>query len=287
MANIYHKNFTITDGIHHPISYEYADATARLAATGFISTDVRKFARQLDNDYIYMLTGFSPITWALITSLGTDADAIHDNVASEISAITEKATPIGADLIVIEDSADSNNKKKVKLNNLPASSSYPEYLFNAVLLENPNNSDWAVNALANAAVDSNNNGLRIRAFDDTTEEGVGFTVQTPSGATNIIFDIKSRAETAPGSGETVAINLYNREIPDNSSVEAWSTATQLTDINIPTNEYFQYDSETIALSTLGINAGNQVQFELTRDTADAGDTLTGDWDILTITVRFS
>ena len=50
---------------------------------------------------------------------GTDDDAIHDNVPAEISAITEKTTLIGTDLVLIEDSADSNNKKKVKLENLP------------------------------------------------------------------------------------------------------------------------------------------------------------------------
>lgn len=50
---------------------------------------------------------------------GTDADAIHDNVAAEISAITEKASPVSADLVVIEDSEDSNNKKRVQVGNLP------------------------------------------------------------------------------------------------------------------------------------------------------------------------
>ena len=49
----------------------------------------------------------------------TDADAIHDNVASEISAITEKTVPVNADLMVIEDSAASNAKKRVQLGNLP------------------------------------------------------------------------------------------------------------------------------------------------------------------------
>ena len=43
---------------------------------------------------------------------GNDPDAIHDNVAGEINAITDKATPVGADLIIIEDSEDSFNKKK-------------------------------------------------------------------------------------------------------------------------------------------------------------------------------
>lgn len=50
---------------------------------------------------------------------GTDADAIHDNVAGEIAAVTEKATPVAADLVLIEDSEDSNNKKRVQVGNLP------------------------------------------------------------------------------------------------------------------------------------------------------------------------
>ncbi len=50
---------------------------------------------------------------------GADGSAIHDNVPAEISAVTEKLTPVGADLIIIEDSADSNNKKRVMVGNLP------------------------------------------------------------------------------------------------------------------------------------------------------------------------
>lgn len=48
-----------------------------------------------------------------------DSDAIHDNVAGEIAAITEKVTPVDADLIVIEDSAAANVKKRVQIGNLP------------------------------------------------------------------------------------------------------------------------------------------------------------------------
>ncbi len=50
---------------------------------------------------------------------GSDANAIHDNVASEISAITTKGVPVAADFLLIEDSADSNNKKKVTIGTLP------------------------------------------------------------------------------------------------------------------------------------------------------------------------
>lgn len=51
---------------------------------------------------------------------GTDANAIHDNVVAEISAITEKASPVGADILVIEDSAASYAKRRVQITNLPA-----------------------------------------------------------------------------------------------------------------------------------------------------------------------
>lgn len=52
-------------------------------------------------------------------TFGTDADAIHDNIAAEISVLTEKVTPVNGDHLIIEDSADSNNKKRVQVGNLP------------------------------------------------------------------------------------------------------------------------------------------------------------------------
>jgi hypothetical protein len=49
----------------------------------------------------------------------TDVDAIHDNVGSEISAITEKSSTTSADLLIIEDSAAGYVKKKLQIGNLP------------------------------------------------------------------------------------------------------------------------------------------------------------------------
>jgi len=51
---------------------------------------------------------------------GADATAIHDNLAGEIDAITEKVAPVGADLLIIEDSEAANVKKKVQISNLPS-----------------------------------------------------------------------------------------------------------------------------------------------------------------------
>lgn len=56
-------------------------------------------------------------------SAATDGAAIHDDVAGEIHAITNKATPVNADELVIEDSADSWNKKRVAISALPTGES--------------------------------------------------------------------------------------------------------------------------------------------------------------------
>lgn len=60
-------------------------------------------------------------------TLAADANVIHTNVSGEINSVSEKAIPIGADLILIEDSEDSNAKKKVQIDNLPDSFATAEH----------------------------------------------------------------------------------------------------------------------------------------------------------------
>jgi len=50
---------------------------------------------------------------------GTDNNAIHDNIAGEISIITAKSSPTGSDKLLIEDAADTNKKKSIDIQNLP------------------------------------------------------------------------------------------------------------------------------------------------------------------------
>lgn len=77
-------------------------------------------------DVIFFRTGFSlgdGDTSAGVAPLpgggGSDPNAIHDNIAGEIDAITEKVSPTTSDILLIEDKADSENKKKVEIGNLP------------------------------------------------------------------------------------------------------------------------------------------------------------------------
>lgn len=160
-------------------------------------------------------------------------------------------------------------------------------MMKATDLESPVNADWTVNALAPVAADSNNNGISVRLFDDSTEEGVGFSVLVPATALNMKLTLVARAETAPGAAEEVALHLYERGVADNGAPQPWSSAIQLANIAIQANENFQYDTEEKTLITWGLTGGQWHQFELTRDTADVTDTLAGDWALLLLVVEFS
>ena len=50
----------------------------------------------------------------------TDREAFHSDESGEFAALTRKTTPVNADLLPIEDSADSNSKKYIQLGDLPS-----------------------------------------------------------------------------------------------------------------------------------------------------------------------
>ena len=89
------------------------------ALTGLEDDDHSQYHNDARGDSRYSQLGHTH-TESDITDLDhTDDAAIHDNVAGEIAAVTEKASPVSADLLLIEDSADGNNKKRVQVGNLP------------------------------------------------------------------------------------------------------------------------------------------------------------------------
>ena len=151
--------------------------------------------------------------------------------------------------------------------------------------ENPVNADWAVNNLAPSRIDSNNNGINVRLFDDTTEEGIGFSTYIPTDAVNITIRFLSRAETAPPGARTVGVQLYERGIV--GGVDAWSAGTQLANVNIGTNENWVETVQTFTLASLGLTPGQVHQFELTRVNPTSGTELLGDWALQWLRVEFS
>ena len=54
-----HRTVTSVDA-HIIHSYEYANASARTSASGFVSSDLGRVARQLDNGSFWVLSAISP-----------------------------------------------------------------------------------------------------------------------------------------------------------------------------------------------------------------------------------
>ena len=46
--------------VHCPYTWAYPSASARTGATGFVTADLGKFARQTDDDSMWMLTALTP-----------------------------------------------------------------------------------------------------------------------------------------------------------------------------------------------------------------------------------
>jgi hypothetical protein len=69
--------------------------------------------------------------------LTSELNAIHSDVAGEIAAITEKLLSSYADLLLIEDSADSNNKKRISVGNLLVSNTFQRVFTSTVIPGEP------------------------------------------------------------------------------------------------------------------------------------------------------
>lgn len=108
-----HKDITGVN-VHVPFSFEYADATARNAATGFDPGDVGKFAHQIDDDSFWMLKDDLPVTWKPVGS----PTGFHTDGVFEFENIPEETTPVSGDKFLIE-KGDYGGKAWVDFDNLP------------------------------------------------------------------------------------------------------------------------------------------------------------------------
>jgi hypothetical protein len=115
--------------VHVPFTWTYADEAERTGATGFLYEDLGKMAWQQDNNTYWILIATTP-TWRAVASAHThvqsditnlvhrDVTAIHTDSTAELSPLTIKSTPASSDILLIEDSADSFAKKKIKIGSI-------------------------------------------------------------------------------------------------------------------------------------------------------------------------
>jgi len=108
-CNKLHKNLTGTD-IHIPYTWSYADSTTREGASGFDSSDIGKFARQLDDNSIWMLTATTP-TWISIS--GGDCSCVSEELPCLQLIRTSNYTFTSSFVDVTFDQTDIENEPSV------------------------------------------------------------------------------------------------------------------------------------------------------------------------------
>ena len=146
--------------------------------------------------------------------------------------------------------------------------------------------DWATTVPAGMAADLVNPAILLRRFDDTTDEGVGWTVLIPVGVTQVDLTFISKAVTSPSApNRTVGVAFKSREIPNNGGLGGW-TSTALSNLNIPQNVFPQRQSITVTLAALSLTADHVYQIELVRQNPSAGTELVGDWGLIYLIVEW-
>jgi hypothetical protein len=113
---------------------------------------------------------------------GGDKDAIHDNEAAEIVLITEKLVPVAGDWLIIEDSADANNKKRVQIGNLGANRALSNLTSPTAI-----NQDLVPNGVQSIGIFSNRWQTVFTKVFSVANTGTKYTIDgsggtTPSGA---------------------------------------------------------------------------------------------------------
>jgi hypothetical protein len=144
-----------------------------------------------------------------------DEDAIHDNIAGEIQAITNKAVPTPSDIVIIEDAADSYNKKRASIGNLPGitpdhgglsglnDDDHPQYLRTDGTRLLTGDLDINNNVLQNPSDPVSGNQVGDRDYNDTRYVLLGDLGPLDDVYVNIDGDVMTGSLTVPATNSTV------------------------------------------------------------------------------------
>jgi hypothetical protein len=210
---------TIAGGAAGDVIYIFAANDARtvnVRDTGGGTGNIRTYDGQsvaLDEDHKILELICDGTNWRTV-GIWRDFSAIHGNVSGEINAITAKATPVGADIVLIEDSAASFAKKKVTLTDLLASTTFlspsPHLLMNTLATKTVVQGTWA-NTVNSAQMYGNiYNNVTAVAVNDEFEFEMALAAGTYTFKLLSLKDNASGIVTVRIDGSSIGtIDLYN------------------------------------------------------------------------------
>lgn len=104
--------------VHVPFAFSYVDEAAREAASGFVSADVGKLARQLDDNSLWILTAVTP-TWAAVGGGGGGGRELIESIEpSGTGTITFSSIPGTFTALEIEYIARSTKSADIEAMNI-------------------------------------------------------------------------------------------------------------------------------------------------------------------------
>jgi len=147
----------------------------------------------------------------------------------------------------------------------------------------------AIYNINHRATASSRNGHPIIKFSDADADGVTFgdTIPNAYGAETITVDIDWVAETAT-SGAVSWFVSFEHNAPNDNDIDSdsYATAKSGTSTTNVTNGKITRTSITFTqVEADGVTANDHFRLKLIRDPADVGDTMSGDAELLKISVR--
>lgn len=141
----------------------------------------------------------------------------------------------------------------------------------------------ATNGAADGTTDGTNLIYRTKDYDQTTKESADFHFRVPSdyGGGNLTWYATWTASAGTG-GVVWGINILARA--DNTTIDAAKTeVSTITDTLIATGQ--EHQASAVQSATLP-SANNTLYVRISRNVADASDTLTADAKLIAIAVEF-
>ena len=127
--------------------------------------------------------------------------------------------------------------------------------------------------------------MLCRVFDDTTTQSVLVNVYVPAYATTVTIGWYGIPKTGVASKEVDF--LINYRLLGNGAPGSWSTEKKLG--SLAADGSMNTSENVIALSTLGLTAGNYYQIMLSRDIVTAtgtGTNLVGNYQLVNWRLKF-
>ena len=141
---------------------------------------------------------------------------------------------------------------------------------------------WPVPTVAPLVTDSPYSATGIaRAYVDSGDTGIGFSLRIPAGVTTMVVRVPGRAGDSPAVAGNIVLRLHARV-----GAGAWVGPTALGILNVP-NDLAQSWSFSTTLAGLSLASGNDAQLILSRNPGSASDTLVGRWFLYELGVNFA